>query len=184
MSLEEKGRNRNMNKTKKLGNVGLFIVIVGLLLLFPITMAFADAPPSTPTAIDLSLSTTSAVLGNELTVSGTILPSVAGLNPVENASISLTYTSPGGTNSVKTATSGADGSFSDVFSPNVAGSWTVVASFAGDPTYLGSTSFPVTFTVTDASGSGGIPMSYLLAAVAALVVVIAVAAFFFLRKRR
>ena len=173
-----------MNKTKRLGNVGLFIVIVGLLLLFPITMAFADAPPSTPTAIDLSLSTTSAVLGNELTVSGTILPSVAGLNPVENASISLTYTNPDGTNRVRTVTSGADGSFSDVFSPNVAGSWTVVASFAGDPTYLGSTSFPVTFTVIGTSGSGGIPMSYLLAAVAALVIVVAVAAFFFLRKRR
>jgi hypothetical protein len=169
-------------KTSKIELFALICII--LWLTFAVTASLADAPPSTPTAIDLSLSTTSVVLGNDLTVSGSILPSVSGLNPVENASISLTYTNPDGTNPVRTVTSGADGSFSDVFSPNVAGSWTVVASFAGDPTYLGSTSFPVTFTVKGTSGSGGIPMSYLLAAVAALVIVVAVAAFFFLRKRR
>jgi hypothetical protein len=172
-----------MNKRKKVSHAGLFTVIIFLLFLFPITIALADAPPSTPTAIDLSLSTTSVVLGNDLTVNGTILPSVAGLNPVENASISLTYTSPDGTNLVRTVTSGADGSFSDVFSPNVAGSWSVVANFAGDATYLGSTSFALPFTATDTSG-GGIPMSYLLVAVAALVIVVAAVAFFFVRKRR
>jgi hypothetical protein len=104
------------------------LIVIVLWLSIAIAVTFADAPPSTPTAITISLSTNSVALGNSLTVNGSITPSTSGLPAVSGVTVTLTYTKPDGTTSTATVTTGTDGSFSDSYTPNVAGSWSIQAS--------------------------------------------------------
>jgi len=161
-------------KMRVLKNVEMFALIaVVLWLTFALAPAFADAPPSTPTAITLSLSTKSVALDSSLTVSGSVTPSISGFPPVSGVNVTLAYTMPDGTTLDRTVTTGADGSFSNTYTPGVAGSWSVEASWAGDVAYLGATSSAEPFTVGNSSGSG-IPMVYVYVVV--VIIVIAVAA--------
>lgn len=159
------------------------LTVIVLLLAITVASTFADAPPSTPTAITLSLSTTSVTLGNSLTVNGSVTPSTSGLPAVSGVTVTLTYTKPDSTTSTKTVTTGADGSFSDAYTPNVAGSWSIQASWDGNAAYLGATSFAEAFTVTNPSESG-IPMVYLYVAVVAIIIVIAAIAGYLYRKKK
>jgi hypothetical protein len=153
------------------------------LLLVSVSTALADAPPSSPTAINLSMSTKSLALGDSLTVTGTVSPTVSGLSPVSGASITLTYTKPDGTTITSTSTSGSDGSFNDTYTPNVTGNWKVSASWPGDVTYLGATSSTEQFTVTDNS-LGGVPSVYLYVIIVIIVIAIgAVGVILYKRKK-
>ena len=159
------------------------VLAVAILLAFAAVPALADAPPSTPTAISISLSTKSVILGNSLTVNGSVTPSESGFPAVSGVAVNLTYTKPDATTTSTTVTTGADGSFSDVYNPDISGSWSVSASWAGNVDYLGATSFGEAFTVTDASAAG-FPMVYVYAAVVAIIVVIAaIAAYLYVKKR-
>lgn len=95
------------------------------------------------TTISLSLSETSVIEGDEVTVSGAI-------EPPDEVSITLLYTMPDGSTLTRNVTSSSDGSFSDLFEPTVAGSWSVKASWAGSETQEGATSSTELFTVLEA----------------------------------
>jgi hypothetical protein len=160
------------------------VILLSITAMAPLMGAVkGDAPPSTPTSITLSLSTKSVTLGNNLTVSGSITPSVSGFPPVSGVTVTLTYTRPDGTTLTRTVASGTDGSFSDTYTPNVAGSWSVEASWAGNANYLGATSFAEDFTATNPS-ENGISTVYLYAAAAiAIIAIVAVAAYLYLKKK-
>jgi hypothetical protein len=161
--------------------VGMFAMIVIVLwLTVAVGPTVADAPPSTPTAITLSLSTNSVTLGNILTVSGSITPSVSGFPPVSGVTVTLTYTKPDATTPNTTVTTATDGSFNDTYTPDVAGSWSVKASWAGNVDYLGATSFAEVFTVANSS-IGGV---YVYAAAVIIIVVIAAVAIYLYRKKK
>jgi hypothetical protein len=100
------------------------------------------------TTISLSVSKTSIIEGDEVTVSGVIQPS-------EQVPITLTYTMPDGSTLTRTATSSSDGSFSDSFKPTVKGSWSVKASWTGSGSQEGATSSTKSFTVTPAENGDG-----------------------------
>jgi hypothetical protein len=94
------------------------------------------------TTISLSVSETLITEGEELTVSGAIVPP-------DEASITLTYTTPDGSTLTRNVTSSSDGSFSDSFIPTDAGSWSVKASWTGNETQAGATSYTESFTVLE-----------------------------------
>ncbi|MEM3737374.1 MAG: PGF-pre-PGF domain-containing protein [Candidatus Bathyarchaeia archaeon] len=97
----------------------------------------------TPTSISLSASATSIKRGESITLTGAITP------PIGGATVKLTYTKAGAVSVERTATTAVDGSFSSTYTPDAGGSWSVVASWAGDETYLGATSSDVSFNVVD-----------------------------------
>jgi hypothetical protein len=144
--------------------------------------ALADAPPSTPTAITIALSTKSIALGSNVTVSGSVIPSVSGLSPVSDATVTITYTKPDGTKTSTVVTSGSDGSFNYTYVPNLAGSWSVTANWAGDTTYLGATSSTEQFVVTD-SLLGGISLTYLYIIIAIIAIMIAAIAVYLYKRK-
>ena len=93
-------------------------------------------------------------IGEALTVSGGLQPSVP------EASISLTYTGPDGSQEVEAVTMGG-GVYTHSFEPDEVGSWKVQASWEGDLGHYPSTSVERTFFVEEvaeeSSGGGGIP---------------------------
>jgi hypothetical protein len=116
-------------------------------------------------------------LGNSTTVSGSISPAVS------NVTVTLTYTKPDATTISRTVTTGADGSFSDTYTPNVVGSWSVKANWTGNDYYFGSTSFDATFTVK-APNATGFQMEYLYVAVIVIIVVFAAIAAYWYKKKK
>ena len=158
------------------------LIVIVLWLTMAVAPTVADAPPSTPTAITLSLSTNAVALGNNLTVSGSITPSVSGFPPVSGVAVTLTYTKPDATTLNSTVTSGTDGSFNDIYMPDAAGSWSVAASWPGNVDYLGATSFAEAFTVTNSSGGG--TSVYLYAGVVIIVIAVAAVATYLYRKKK
>jgi hypothetical protein len=137
-----------------------------------------DNPPPSSSAISCSVSPTSVTLGNSTTVSGSISPAVSG------APITLTYAKPDGTTLTRTATSGTDGSFTDIYNPDAVGSWSVTTSWPGNDAYFGATSFAAAFTVTESPAAAGIPMEYVYAAVVIIIIVIvALAAYWYTKKK-
>jgi hypothetical protein len=163
-------------------NEEIFALTVIALLL---TVAFAsqlgavkaDNPPPTATSISCSVSPTSFPLGNSTMVSGSISPAVS------NVMVTLTYTRSDGTTLIRTVTTGSDSSFSDAYTPDTVGSWSVQANWAGNSAYFGSQSFPTEFTVTQTT-SAGLPMIYLYAAIIVIVVVIVAIAVYLYTKRK
>jgi hypothetical protein len=158
-------------------------IIIILWLTIIVGVITADNPPSTPSTIALSLSTTSVTLGDNLTVSGSVTPSVSGFAPISGVAVTLTYTNPDSTTSTATVTSGTDGSFSENFTPDMAGSWSVAASWAGNVAYLGATSSTETFAVTNNS-AGSFPTLYLYVIAAIIIIVVAVTAVYLYIKRK
>jgi hypothetical protein len=74
-----------------------------------------------------------------------------------------------------------DGSFQDIYAPDIVGSWKVKASWLGNPDYLGSTSFAAAFEVRDSSGS--IPIELLAAAAVVVITVLALVAYWYAKKK-
>ncbi len=92
-------------------------------------------------------------VGDTLAVSGGITPPVAG------ATVSVEY-KMGSTDVTRTVTTGTDGKYGDSYSPTVAGSWTVEASWAGNTQYSGASSTTQTFTVSQPTvTTGGIKVT-------------------------
>jgi len=135
-----------------------------------------DLAPPSPTSISCSVLPASLMLGNSTTVSGSISPAVS------NATVTLTYTKPDSTTLARSVTSGNDGSYSDTYTPNAAGTWGVTASWAGDTDFFGSTSFAESFTVTNAASSG-VPMLYVYLVIVIIIVIAAVVAYRFTKKK-
>jgi hypothetical protein len=140
-------------------------------------VALVDLAPPSPTSISCSVLPASLTLGNSTAVSGSISPGVS------NVTVTLTYTKPDATTVHRTETTGADGSFSDTYTPDIAGSWSVKANWAGNDVYLASTSFDATFAVTAVPGSG-FSMEYVYVAVIVIIVVIAAIAAYWYKKKK
>jgi peptide/nickel transport system substrate-binding protein len=93
------------------------------------------------TTISCSVSPSEITEGSSITVSGSIDPAVSG------KTVSLSFRKPDGTALTRTVTSDSHGSYNDSYKPDAAGSWSVTASWPGDPTHEGASSQPVSFTV-------------------------------------
>jgi len=110
------------------------------------------------TTISCSLSSNEVTQGESLTVSGSIEPSVSGAN------VTLTYVNPDDSSLVRHVLTEADGSYRDYYEPSEVGSWSVEASWGGDPGHHASRSRSLVFSVIEpeieteeSSGGGGIP---------------------------
>lgn len=86
-----------------------------------------------PSIIVLSSSTLNAQPGDTVTVSGYIYPATA-------STIILTYTDPSGTITTHTLTSDNTGAFTDQYTVNSAGKWTIAATYNGTSTTASSKS--------------------------------------------
>ncbi|MEM3646648.1 MAG: hypothetical protein QW334_00685 [Thermofilum sp.] len=101
------------------------------------------APPPPPakksSSITITVSETIVALGGSVTVSGSLTPAL-------NTVVEVKVTCPNGTELPRNvlATSGA---FTHVFKPDVAGVWSVKASWAGNDEYYGCSSNTVTIIV-------------------------------------
>ncbi len=97
------------------------------------------------TSISISTSETSITKGKSITVWGLTNPTVSDIT------ITLTYTRPDWIQVNRTAVCGTDGRFTDTFSPDMTGEWSVKASWSGSDTYDESTSTVSSFTVSEPS---------------------------------
>jgi hypothetical protein len=155
----------------------LAITLVSPCVAFSSSIQLVDAAPPSPTSISCSVIPSSVILGNSTTVSGSITPIVPDI------SITLTYTKPDATTINRTSTTGTDGTFTDTYSPDVVGSWSVSANWAGNDNYFGSSSFDESFTVEKAA-TAGFPMLYVYLIVIIVVVIVAVVAAYSFMKRK
>lgn len=94
-------------------------------------------------SISIDVSSSQILYGGNLTVSGEISPSKIG------APVTLTYQMPNGSLFTKNVTSTDMGAFNFIFRPDVVGSWSVKASWEGDPTHNGASSQTTSFTVVE-----------------------------------
>jgi hypothetical protein len=98
------------------------------------------------TTLSCSVSSSEVTEGEPVTISGAISPEAS------DKRITLTYQKPDGSTVTRTITTGSDGTFSDSYTPNVDGSWSVSASWDGDSTHEGASSSSKSFTVKKKSG--------------------------------
>jgi FlaG/FlaF family flagellin (archaellin) len=89
------------------------------------------------TTLSCTLSSNSITLGQSVTASGSLM---AGSTGVSGKIVTITYSLAGQADVVDTKATDSSGAYSDSYTPNVAGSWSVTASFAGDSTYALSSS--------------------------------------------
>ncbi len=97
--------------------------------------------------ISCSVSSSSLMIGNSVTVSGSLIPTLSGKDVI------LTYTKPDRSTFTKTVTTSSDGSYSDTYTPDTDGLWGVKASWTGDTTYSYASSSSMSFTVSKLSSS-------------------------------
>jgi endonuclease YncB( thermonuclease family) len=94
------------------------------------------------TSISCSVSPSSMVFDENVTVSGAIYPIRVGVE------VTVRYTSPDDGVTEHQVFTSIDGSYTDTFTTSTLGNWIVDASWNGDSFHLGSTSTPQPFTVT------------------------------------
>jgi peptide/nickel transport system substrate-binding protein len=94
-----------------------------------------------PTAISCIPSSSEIVEGDTVTISGSISPTVS------SKAVTLAFRKPDGTTFTRTVTTASDGSYSDSYKPDAAGSWSVTASWSGDSTHDNASSSSISFTV-------------------------------------
>ena len=112
-----------------------------------------------PTVISITVSPGSVDEGSSVKISGSISPALTG------ALISITLTRPDGSTVLRSSTS-SDGIFSDTYTPDSIGRWTVKASWLGNENYLECTSEQSNFTV-----SKPFPLALVVSVIAAVGVV-------------
>jgi hypothetical protein len=127
------------------------------------------------TELSCSVSKNALTEGNSIVVSGSI--SV----PLSGKTVTLAYMKPDGSTLNRTVTTGSDGGYSDSYTPDASGSWSVVASWAGDSAYSGATSSSRSFSVTPQSFIE-IPLG--MATVGGIVTVVVIAAIVLVLRRR
>jgi hypothetical protein len=94
-----------------------------------------------PTELSCSVSKNTITQGDGIVVSGSINVSLSG------KTVTLTYKKPDESILNRTVTTGSDGSYSDSYTPDAAGTWSVTASWTGDSTHNGATSSTRSLTV-------------------------------------
>jgi len=94
-----------------------------------------------PTTISCRASSSEITKDDTITITGSISPAISG------KTVTLTYTKPDGRTFTKPATTGPDGSYSDVYQPDTNGSWSVRASWEGDSEHQSASSLSVSFNV-------------------------------------
>lgn len=159
-------------KEKKVIQIILVCISIFIVVIQPI---FADDPPSSPSSITCTLSSTNLSPGNEVTVSGSISPVISGVI------VTITYTKPDSTIFTRSAVSKSDGSFQDSYSPDLTGSWSVKTSWQGNANYLGSTSLATAFTV--GSSTSSLPLESIAAVVIVIIIIIVTLALYWYTKK-
>lgn len=99
----------------------------------------ADRMPST---ISISASSLSVVMGQNITISGSISPPHA-------AAVLLKYTQPGASVFYVSVVSSTAGNYTHAYAPNIAGTWSVEASWEGDENYLEASNTIASIVVSD-----------------------------------
>ncbi len=92
-------------------------------------------------SISCSVSSSEITIEDSITVSGAIDPTHS------SKTVTIIYVKPGGSRVTRTVTTEPDGSYSDTYTPDVDGSWDVMASWDGDATHEGASSSYTLFTV-------------------------------------
>jgi endonuclease YncB( thermonuclease family)/5-hydroxyisourate hydrolase-like protein (transthyretin family) len=92
-------------------------------------------------SISCTLSIYNVIIGNPVTVSGSITPSRV------LASVRLLFTAPTGSLIEQTVTTDSSGQYSYNYNANTPGTWSVVANWAGDSAHNGAESVTHSFTV-------------------------------------
>jgi hypothetical protein len=127
-------------------------------------------------SISISVNPTTVTIGESVSVTGVLSPGAA-------AAIEIIYHRPDGFELTRHVSTSGTGSFSDSFTPDVEGAWSVLARWDGNNDLESSESFPANFMVEAAPISppsfweqipGG--MTTLLIAAIAVIAIIAVAA--------
>ena len=95
-----------------------------------------------PSTITCSRSAPQIVLGEYVTISGSVDP------PQEGVEVKLNYTKPDNSVMTRTVISGIDGSFSDTITPDVAGMWYVISWWGGNADYMEAKSPSTKFLVS------------------------------------
>jgi len=95
-----------------------------------------------PSTITCNRSQAQLLLGEPVTISGSIDP------PHEGVEVTLNYTKPDKSVMTRNAISSVDGSFSDTFTPEAAGMWSVTAWWSGNLEYMGAKSSSKKFLVS------------------------------------
>jgi len=93
------------------------------------------------TELSCSVSKDTITQGDSIVISGSLNVTLSG------KTVTLTYRKPDGSTFNRTVTTGSDGSYSDSYIPDTAGSWSVTASWTGDSSYNGATSSSRSLTV-------------------------------------
>ena len=94
-------------------------------------------------SISASVSPDSIKMGESVTITGFVTPEGGG------KTVKISYTRPDSSTFVRTATTGADGSFRDTYEPDSIGQWSVEVSWEGDAEHRGSTSPTLYFMVEE-----------------------------------
>lgn len=93
------------------------------------------------TSISCTLSVSNVIVGEPFTVSGTINPSQDGVD------VRIVFTVPDGSISEKTVSTDSSGRYSNTYTAQTPGLWTVGASWSGDSQYYGAESTEQSFIV-------------------------------------
>jgi hypothetical protein len=104
-------------------------------------LVYAAATSRMPSALSCSISKDTITQGESIVVSGSLNVTLSG------KTVTLTYKKPDESILNKTVTTGSDGSYSDSYTPDAAGTWSVTASWVGDSTHNGATSSTRSLTV-------------------------------------
>ncbi|MEM2058916.1 MAG: hypothetical protein QXO76_11805, partial [Thermoproteota archaeon] len=97
--------------------------------------------PRASTSISCSVSPSTVTIGGSVTVSGVISPTVEGVT------VTLTYTKPNTSSFTRAITTSPNGAYSDNYTPDQLGSYSVTASWSGNEDYKEATSLQASFKV-------------------------------------
>ncbi|MBO3842824.1 MAG: hypothetical protein FGF48_10500 [Candidatus Brockarchaeota archaeon] len=97
--------------------------------------------PRTAANISCSVSSSTVTIGGSITVSGVISPTVGG------TIVTLTYKKPDASSFTHTVTTSPNGAYSDNYTPDQLGTYSVIASWPGNDDYREATSLPALFMV-------------------------------------
>ena len=92
-------------------------------------------------SISIQLSEEQIDLGENITVTGSLNPALAGVT------VTINYIKPNGDVVMRTVVTDSNGKFKNVFTPDVSGIWKVYASWEGNADYMGAKSGKLTFKV-------------------------------------
>lgn len=132
--------------------------------------------------ISATASPAAVTLTKKVTVSGAISPAI------DAAPITLVYTKPDGSSVTRTSESAGGGAFTDSYTPDAEGSWSVKASWAGNDAYTGATSSSASFTVSAAEeqptpGGAALPMEIIYAVIAIVVIaIVAIIGYWYMKR--